>query len=176
MSNVPVNYQPTQVIDPQLSYVGSQYIPQYYVPKYSYPQPQMQMQGQQYIQPLNQTQPVQQVAQQQGFANLSGKMVDSIDVVRATDIPMDGGTYYFPKADHTEVYSKRWLANGTTETLVYKLYIEQPKPQEPAPVVFPVEEWNGRFDSVEERLSRLEKAALSPSKPAKAQTQKEEAK
>ena len=33
-----------------------------------------------------------------------GKMVDSIDVVKATDIPMDGNTYYFPQADATEVY------------------------------------------------------------------------
>lgn len=49
-----------------------------------------------------------------------GKMVDSIDVVKATDIPMDGNAYYFPKADGTEVYMKRWLSNGTTEITAYK--------------------------------------------------------
>lgn len=49
-----------------------------------------------------------------------GKMVDSIDVVRATDIPMDGNSYYFPKADGTEVYCKQWLQNGTTRILTFK--------------------------------------------------------
>lgn len=174
MPNIPMNYQTNQMVDPQMSYVGNQYVPQYYAPKYAYPQPQMQIQP--YPQPSVQPQPVQQTqqVQTQGFAGLSGKMVDSIDVVKATDIPMDGTTYYFPKADHTEVYSKRWLANGTTETLTYRLYIEQPKQPEPSPVAFPVDEWNGRFESVEERLSKLEKAAVS--KSAKVPAQKEETK
>ena len=48
-----------------------------------------------------------------------GKMVDSIDVVKATDIPMDGNAYYFPKADGTEVYCKQWLQNGTTRILTF---------------------------------------------------------
>ena len=53
-----------------------------------------------------------------------GKMVDSIDVVKATDIPMDGNTYYFPKADGTEVYCKQWLQNGTTRILTFKPVFE----------------------------------------------------
>ena len=53
-----------------------------------------------------------------------GKMVDSIDVVKATDIPMDGNTYYFPKADGTEVYCKQWLQNGTTRILTFKPFLD----------------------------------------------------
>ena len=53
-----------------------------------------------------------------------GKMVDSIDVVKATDIPMDGNVYYFPKADGTEVYCKQWLQNGTTRILTFKPVFE----------------------------------------------------
>ena len=53
-----------------------------------------------------------------------GKMVDSIDVVKATDIPMDGNAYYFPKADGTEVYCKQWLQNGTTRILTFKPVFE----------------------------------------------------
>ena len=53
-----------------------------------------------------------------------GKMVDSIDVVKATDIPMDGNAYYFPKADGTEVYCKQWLQNGTTRILAFKPVFE----------------------------------------------------
>ena len=53
-----------------------------------------------------------------------GKMVDSVDVVKATDIPMDGNAYYFPKADGTEVYCKQWLQNGTTRILTFKPVLE----------------------------------------------------
>ena len=53
-----------------------------------------------------------------------GKVVDSIDIVKATDIPMDGNSYYFPKADGTEVYCKQWLQNGTTRILTFKPVLE----------------------------------------------------
>lgn len=46
---------------------------------------------------------------------IQGKIVESVDVVRAMDVPMDGGIYYFPLADRTAMYTKRWLANGTTQ-------------------------------------------------------------
>ena len=48
------------------------------------------------------------------------KIVDSIDSVRASDVPMDGNMYYFPKADGTEIYAKQWLPNGTTRILPFK--------------------------------------------------------
>ena len=56
--------------------------------------------------------------------NVIGKIVDSIDVVKATDIPMDGNAYYCPKADGTEVYCKQWLQNGTTRILTFKPVFE----------------------------------------------------
>ena len=49
-----------------------------------------------------------------------GKIVDSIDIVKATDIPMDGNMYYFPKADGTEIYAKQWMSNGQTRILAFK--------------------------------------------------------
>lgn len=52
--------------------------------------------------------------------SIMGKVVDSIDVVKATDVPMDGNVYYFPKADGTEIFGKQWLANGTTRILTFK--------------------------------------------------------
>lgn len=58
-----------------------------------------------------------------------GKMVESIDMVKATDIPMDGSTYYFPKADGSMVFAKRWLPNGTTEVTSYKPYLEENEPK-----------------------------------------------
>ena len=52
----------------------------------------------------------QQIQQQMPMQNnlSTGKIVDSIETVKVTDIPMDGNAYYFPKADGAEVYAKRW--------------------------------------------------------------------
>ena len=50
----------------------------------------------------------QQVVQQQTTTNtLNGKIVESEDIVRATEIPM--GSYgVFPKADLSDIYIKSW--------------------------------------------------------------------
>ena len=56
--------------------------------------------------------------------NVIGKIVDSIDVVKATDVPMDGNMYYFPKADGTEIFGKQWLSNGQTRILTFKPVLE----------------------------------------------------
>ena len=53
-----------------------------------------------------------------------GKVVESMDIVKVTDIPMDGNVYYFPKADGTEVYSKQFMPNGQTRILTFKPLLE----------------------------------------------------
>ena len=53
-----------------------------------------------------------------------GKMVESIDIVKVTDIPMDGNMYYFPKADGSEIYSKQFMPNGQTRILTFKPILE----------------------------------------------------
>lgn len=82
-----------------------------------------------YLQRMENLQQFQQVMQQpmspaqmsgtSQFAPL-GKIVESVDMVKATDIPMDGSMYYFPKADGTEIYGKAWMANGQTRILTFK--------------------------------------------------------
>ena len=52
--------------------------------------------------------------------NQFGKVVESVDIVKVTDIPMDGNVYYFPKADGTEIYSKQFMVNGQTRILTFK--------------------------------------------------------
>ena len=49
-----------------------------------------------------------------------GKIIESVDVLKTTEVPMDGNVYYFPKADGTEIYTKQWLPNGTTRILTFK--------------------------------------------------------
>ena len=92
-----------------------------------------------------------------------GKIVDSIDVVKATDIPMDGNTYYFPKADGTEVYCKQWLQNGTTRILTFKPVFEDntnnvPSDNEKLKIGLSyevTEVFMKRFDELEKRIDDL---------------------
>lgn len=69
---------------------------------------------------MNYQQQMQNQVQQSPFV----KYVDNVEMVRATDIPMDGNAYYFPKADGTEIYVKQWLANGQTRVVSFKPVIE----------------------------------------------------
>ena len=57
--------------------------------------------------------------QQMQPSQLNGKIVDSEEMVRATEVPM--GSYgIFPKADMSEVFIKTWNPNGTTSITHYK--------------------------------------------------------
>lgn len=103
-------------------------------PYQNYFQPQMnnygQMMSNPYMDRMAQLQQYQQNLQQPVVPtqmsganqqmNVIGKIVDSIDVVKATDVPMDGNMYYFPKADGTEIFGKQWLSSGQTRILAFK--------------------------------------------------------
>jgi len=61
-----------------------------------------------------------QPAQQNFSMSIPGKVVDSIDIVKATDIPL--GSYgIFPKGDFSEIYIKSWNENGTSKIMSYQL-------------------------------------------------------
>jgi len=51
---------------------------------------------------------------------LLGKAVESIDVVKATDIPLDGSISYFPLTDGSAIVSKQLQNDGTSKIIVYK--------------------------------------------------------
>lgn len=157
-----------------MSYVP--YVPQY--PTYMQQmqpqfQPQPQMNYQDRIQQLQ-----TQYNQQQGYPIqqqpnvLQGKVVDSIEVVKATDVPMDGSCYYFPKADGTEVYAKRWLPNGTTEIVSYVPVVEEKKErvvEQPGNSVKELkEEIVSMLASIDGRIDNLEKSlsAKNTTKPS----------
>ena len=57
---------------------------------------------------------------------LNGKMVDSLDIVKATEVPI-GGYGIFPKADLSEIYIKSWNNNGTTSIITFKPIIQEVK-------------------------------------------------
>ena len=67
---------------------------------------------------------------------LNGKPVDSIDVVKAIDIPLDGSTSYFPLTDNSAIVTKRLSNNGSSEVQIYKLVNEEEKKEKSIPDEF----------------------------------------
>ena len=103
---------------------------QYQNPNF-YGQQFMQPQFNPYMQRMENLQQFQQAINQpmQNNPNLSpglnmlaslGKVVESMDMVKVTDIPMDGNMYYFPQTDGQAIYGKKFLPNGQTQILTFK--------------------------------------------------------
>ena len=117
---------------------------------------------QQQVQPQIMPQNIQMPVQYQN--SLWGKIVDSVDVVKVTDIPIDGGNYYFPKADGSEIYVKKWLGNGTTDITTYKR-IENIPDEQKQEIDFAAMEGNiiDRLNSIDERISNIENK-ITPTK------------
>lgn len=68
----------------------------------------------------------QQPQTQPSLNMLQGKLVDSEEMVRVTEVPF-GGYGVFPKADFSEIYIKTWNNNGTTQINVYRPVAIEPK-------------------------------------------------
>lgn len=58
---------------------------------------------------------------------LQGKTVDNIEVVKATDIPLDGSVSYFPLVDGSSIVTKQLMQDGTSRMIVYKPAETEPK-------------------------------------------------
>lgn len=72
-----------------------------------------------------------QMPQSPMVSNLQGKVVDGIEIVKATDVPF-GSFSIFPKGDFGEIYLKTWNNNGTTQIITYKPVVEEEtKKEEP---------------------------------------------
>lgn len=71
-----------------------------------------------YVPPI--TQPITQTG-------LLGKSVDSLEVVKAMDIPLDGSISYFPLTDGSAIVSKQLQIDGTSKTTIYRPVQEEAK-------------------------------------------------
>lgn len=127
-----------------------------------YTQPQRFQPVESITQPIN-TQPYVQPTTNTNHVGLLGKSVESIDVVKAMDIPLDGSTSYFPLTDGSAIVTKKIQNDGTSKTLVYKPVEEESKSQ---PVYVTMEDVekkmkefdsNGEIKSVKEELKNLKK-------------------
>lgn len=81
---------------------------------------QMMDQFSQYSQTYPQTYPQNTQTYPQASLGLQGKLVDSIDVVKAIDIPLDGSVSYFPIVDGSLIVTKQLQKDGTSRTVIYK--------------------------------------------------------
>jgi len=77
-----------------------------------------------YIQPqmnrMNQYMPPQQTPTYNPPSGLQGKSVDSLEVVKAMDIPLDGSISYFPLVDGSAIVTKQLQQDGTSKTVIFK--------------------------------------------------------
>lgn len=103
-------------------------------------------------QPIQQpqfTQPIQNVQQAPTTIQptiLQGKVVDSIDVVKAMDIPLDGSVSFFPLTDGTAIVSKKLQSDGTSKMIIYKP-VDEEKQEVSRYATF--EEMNELFNSID---------------------------
>lgn len=101
--------------------------PNFYGQQFMQPQFNPYMQRMENLQQFQQSLQQPMVSAQMSGANQFnpfGKIVESMDVVKVTDIPMDGNMYYFPQADGQAIYGKKFLPNGQTQILAFKPVLE----------------------------------------------------
>lgn len=124
-------------------------------------QPQMNYNNQFYNMPQqipgSATQPQQQIPRIDPYIQaqptykptsfLQGKSVDSIDVVKATDIPLDGSVNYFPLTDGSAIAVKQLQPDGTSKITIYKPIEEKEKE---------IKQEYITINDLEERLKRID--------------------
>lgn len=88
----------------------------------------------------------QQAMPQMAINRLNGKQVDSIEVVKATDISLDGSVNYFPLIDGSAIITKQLMKDGTSKLTIY-----EPKTQKE----------DMKFATIEDIDKRLEKLDFS---------------
>lgn len=127
------------------------YTPQYGKNPYYMQQPmttpQYQPQANEYMQNI-------QPSAYQKPITLQGKSVDNIEVVKATDIPLDGSVSYFPLVDGSAIVTKQLQPDGTSRMIVYKpVETQQPRQVE-------VQETYITEKELDEKLSKLDNKEL----------------
>ena len=105
------------------------YMPQFggYVPQFNNRMQQPEQQYPQYTQPTQPTYPQNPQTYPQASLGLQGKLIDNAEVVKVTEIPMDGSISYFPLADGSAILTKQLQVDGTSKVVIYKPSVESEK-------------------------------------------------
>ena len=105
-------------------------------------------------QQANMPQPMEMPIQQQNTPQMTlnrqnilyGKQVDSLEVVKAIDIPLDGSISYFPLTNGSAIVTKQLQQDGTSKITIY-----EPKTQKD----------DTKFATIEDIDKRIEKIDFS---------------
>lgn len=105
-------------------------------------------------QQMNRPQPMEMPMQTQNAPQMAlnrqnmlyGKQVDSLEVVKAIDIPLDGSISYFPLTNGSAIVTKQLQQDGTSKITIY-----EPKTQKN----------DIKFATIEDIDKRLEKLGFS---------------
>ena len=103
-------------------------------------------------QPMNRPQPMEMPIQQQNTPQMAlnrqnilyGKQVDSLEVVKAIDIPLDGSISYFPLANGSAIVTKQLQQDGTSKITIY-----EPKTQKEDTKFATIEDIDKRFEKLD---------------------------
>ena len=131
--------QPYQNFQPQMA------MPFQYPP---YGQPQMAPTP--YMDRMSQLQAMQQSMQPvQQLSGLNGRIVDNLDSIVASDVPMDGSFAVFPKRDLSEIYIRHWTGEGKIATISFKPILDTQSS------ILPMDDTSLRFDELNDALGGL---------------------
>lgn len=98
------------------------------------------------MQPMNTPNYIQPIVQPATPNSLLGKAVESIEVVKAMDIPLDGSISYYPLTDGTAIVSKQLQTDGTSKMVIYRPSTEDKKDVIKYATIEDIEEAIGEID------------------------------
>lgn len=139
-------------------------------------QPRMQ---QPQIEPLQTTNQFQQQLQ----SGINGRVVQSVEMITANDVPMDGSAAFFPMQDMSAILAKSWNADGTIKTVIFKPINEtvpQNEIQNKENLKIDLSDgtvaaFMDRFDELSERLEQLELSVNKTASKSNTQSTKRKA-
>ena len=92
-------------------------------PQYPYQPQQAYQQMQQTVMPN----------QSRTFSPITGRVVNSLDEITVQEVPTDGTVAWFPSADGSCVYGKRWTPDGNITTMRFVPEAADATPSQPDP-------------------------------------------
>lgn len=106
-----------------------------------------------YIQQYNN--PYQQSFQapQQTYS-LNGRTVNRLEDIQVNEIAMDGSMSFFPNVNGQEIYGKKWNADGTVSTILYRISNETTTDKEVSIKDY-CEKIEGNFEDIFKQLSDI---------------------
>ena len=105
-------------------------------------QPNYNQMSQMYQQPMYQ------------LTGINGRIVDNIEVVKATEITLDGSVNYFPIADGSAIVTKQLQPDGTSKMMIYKPVVNE------TPKYITNDDLNNELSNMKQQIEELKSKLL----------------